>query len=75
MRTIIELPADQLQALDAISKRENISRAEAVRRAIAEHIQRHGRGDSKRAFGLWRDRKEDGVAYQERLRREWDRRS
>ena len=75
MRTIIDLPADQIQALDALSKRENISRAEAVRRAVAEHLQRHLRSGADRAFGIWRDRKEDGLAYQERVRREWDHRS
>jgi hypothetical protein len=26
-------------------------------------------------FGLWRKRGVDGVKYQQRLRREWDRRS
>jgi len=25
----------------------------------------------ERAFGLWADRKEDGLAYQERMRSEW----
>jgi hypothetical protein len=29
MRTIIDLPADQLDALDGICRRESISRAEA----------------------------------------------
>jgi hypothetical protein len=28
-----------------------------------------------RVFGLWRTRPVDGVKYQQRLRREWDRRS
>jgi polyphosphate kinase len=34
VRTIIELPEDQLGALDGICRRESISRAEAIRRAV-----------------------------------------
>jgi hypothetical protein len=51
-----------------------VSRAEAVRRAVAEHLRRHHTGEAKRAFGMWRDMAEDGLAYQERLRSEWDER-
>lgn len=71
MRTIIDLPPAYLDALDVWSRREGISRAEAVRRAVAEHLQRH-QIDTTRAFGLWRDRRVDGIEYQQRLRREWD---
>ena len=75
LRTIIDLPAEQLESLDALCRREKISRAEAIRRAVAEHVRRH-RGDAAdRAFGLWRARKEDGLKYQARIRREWDPRS
>jgi len=73
MRTIVDLPPDQLQALDLLCRRKGISRAEAVRRAVAEHLQRHP-ADPGRAFGLWRARRMgDSVDYQRRLRRKWDR--
>ena len=72
MRTIIDLPSEHLERLDSWCRRENISRAEGVRRAIAEHIQRH-RMDSSRAFGLWRGRRVDALEYQRRLRGEWER--
>ncbi|MBM4244397.1 MAG: ribbon-helix-helix protein, CopG family [Deltaproteobacteria bacterium] len=71
MRTIIELPADQLRDLAEICRREKISRAEAVRRAVAEYATRHRTPDSPGAFGLWRGRGVDGLAYERRLRREW----
>ena len=74
MRTIIELPADQVETLDAMCKRDGLSRAEAIRRAVAEHVRRYGSSGAERAFGLWRARKADGLKYQERLRREWDHR-
>jgi hypothetical protein len=71
MRTIVDLPPVQLEALDALCRREGISRAEAVRRAVADHLQRQ-QVDPAPAFGLWRARGADGVEYQRRLRREWD---
>jgi Arc/MetJ-type ribon-helix-helix transcriptional regulator len=71
MRTIVDLPDAHVEALDALRRREGISRAEVVRRAVAEHLTRH-QADAAPAFGLWRARRVDGVAYQRRLRREWD---
>ena len=72
MRTIVDLPAEQVQSLDEWCRREGVSRAEAVRRAVAEHLRQHQTGGTERAFGIWRTMTEDGLAYQERLRSEWD---
>ncbi len=71
MRTIIEVPADQLEALAEICRREHISRAEAIRQAIAGHVRRVRRDAPAAAFGLWRGRAVDGLAYERRLRQEW----
>jgi hypothetical protein len=71
MRTIIELPETQLDALDAWCRREGISRAEAIRRAIASHLHEARTGGDRPAFGLWRTRPVDGLAYERRLRDEW----
>ena len=71
MRTIVELKEEQLEALAAICREEGISRAEAVRRAVAEYTARRASFDAGRAFGLWRGRGLDGLAYERRLRREW----
>jgi len=74
MRTIIELPADQLAALDAWRAARGVSRAEAVRRAVAMLLD----DDDARlaaidaACGLWKGRVRDGLEEQERLRAEWD---
>jgi hypothetical protein len=48
------------------------SRAEVVRRAVAEYLQRNQSADGDAAFGLWQDRHEDGLAFQERMRSDWD---
>ena len=74
MRTIIDLPTEQVESLDEWCRREGVSRAEAVRRAVAAHLRQHHTSGAKRAFGMWRDMAEDGLAYQERLRSEWDER-
>ena len=72
MRTIIELPGEQLEALDAICAREKISRAEAIRRAVELLLKSKTGPGAKAAFGLWRDREIDGVEYQRRMRStEW----
>ena len=72
VRTIIDLPVDQLDALDGICRRESISRAEAIRRAVDLLVRDRAAGASHTAFGLWRGSKAlDGLTYQERLRGEW----
>jgi hypothetical protein len=72
MRTIVDLPAGQLEALDALCRAENISRAEAVRRAVAAHLSRELPAAARTAFGLWRDREETSLEFEARLRREWE---
>jgi Arc/MetJ-type ribon-helix-helix transcriptional regulator len=73
MRTIIELPQDQLTHLDAHCRRENISRAEAIRQAVAAMLADRSSADAAGAFGIWRDRGPDAAADLERLRDEWAR--
>jgi metal-responsive CopG/Arc/MetJ family transcriptional regulator len=71
MRTIVDLPEEQLRVLAEVCRREQISRAEAVRRAVAEYASHRATGEAEKAFGLWRGRRADGLAYERRLRREW----
>ena len=73
MRTIIDLPKDQIDSLAEVCRREGISRAEAIRRAITSYLAEQVSAADDYAFGMWRDRKIDGVAYQRKLRREWSR--
>ena len=71
MRTIIELPDAQIGALKSFCDREGISRAEAVRWAVADMLRRDRGQQLAPAFGLWSKRPVDGVVLQKRLRREW----
>ena len=74
MRTIIELPEEQIRELSEITRRERISRAEAIRRAIAAylHSQASRSEAAEKAFGSWKGRRRgDGLRYEDRLRDEW----
>jgi metal-responsive CopG/Arc/MetJ family transcriptional regulator len=71
MRTIIDLPDELVQALDRLSRREHISRAEAVRRAVTVYLEQELPAETVEAFGLWRDRQADALAYEDALREEW----
>lgn len=71
MRTIISLPDEQVERLAAVCRKQGVSRAEAVRRALARYLDEHRPRHKEDAFGIWRGRQEDGLAYERRLRGEW----
>jgi len=72
MRTIIDIPEQDIKALDVMCGREHISRAEAIRRAVSAYLRRHGPEQHDAAFGIWKGRKQGGLSYQEAMRSEWD---
>jgi hypothetical protein len=79
MRTIIDIPSDQLQSLDRWALSCKISRAEAVRRAVGDLLDRVATPKDT-GFGLWLQDKpsgcqlppeRDGLRMQQDLREEW----
>ena len=72
MRTIVDLPEKQIEALKRMSEASRSSRAELVRRAIDEYLARHLPAQDDEAFGIWGKRKIDGLDYQDRMRDEWE---
>lgn len=72
MRTIIDLPEEQIKALKLLAERENASRAELVRRAVSDYLAQRPCAGADSAFGIWRKRGEGGLEYQARIRQEWD---
>lgn len=70
MRTLVDIPDQQLKQLTEISREKGLSRAEVVRQAIAAYLVANRAAPSE-AFGLWGNRKTDGVRYQRKLRSEW----
>ena len=71
MRTIIDLPDEQVRRLGEICRRDGVSRAEVVRRAVADYLDALCLRERDDAFGLWRHRNQDGLEVERRLRREW----
>jgi predicted transcriptional regulator len=71
MRTLVDLGDAQIQALDELSKKEKRSRAALIRQAIDDYLTNRQCKPESDAFGLWGKRKGDGLAYQQKVRREW----
>lgn len=70
MRTLVDIPEKQVHDLADICAAEKVSRAEIIRRAISAYLA-NKKSESVDAFGLWKNRKVDGAAYQEQVRSEW----
>ena len=70
MRTLVDIPDKQIKDLASICEAEKVSRAEVIRQAISAYLEKKRPGTGE-AFGLWKDRVIDGLAYQEQVRSEW----
>lgn len=71
-RTLVGFSDKDMQDLDALSAVKHVSRAELIRQAVAMYIEKFRPEErSEEAFGLWKAKKIDGLAYQEKLREEW----
>jgi metal-responsive CopG/Arc/MetJ family transcriptional regulator len=71
MRTIIDLPEVQVKALAELCRKKGISRAEAVRRALAGMLGNESENAREKAFGAWKKKKIDSPKFVEKLRGEW----
>jgi hypothetical protein len=81
MRTIVDLPKEQIEALDTYAKSKGISRAAVVREAVAIYLPEKKK--KKRDLNYWRNHPAIGsekrpkgfasVEYCRKLRAEWDR--
>lgn len=75
MRTLIDIPAEDLERLDRLARQNRRSRAAEVREAIRAHLlTRSDTGWIGRGLGYWRDRPgpADGVLYQQEIRQDRD---
>jgi metal-responsive CopG/Arc/MetJ family transcriptional regulator len=71
MRTLVDIGDTAIKALDQLAKREKVSRAALIRKAVDDFLACNSHASEAEAFGLWGDRKVDGLAYQEDIRSEW----
>jgi hypothetical protein len=76
VRTLIDIPDDQIAALAEMGQAQKKSRAALVResigRMIADYREQRRLANIDAAFGIWNGQVEDGLEYQRRLRSEWD---
>lgn len=75
MRTLIDLPEDDIRWLDQKAAAQGKSRAALVREAVSAYRTDAAKSGIEQAFGLWKDRTDigDSVEYQRRMRAEWTR--
>ncbi|GEO42683.1 CopG family transcriptional regulator [Skermanella aerolata] len=71
MRILVDLGETQVLALDELAHKDKRSRAAVIRQAIDEYLVRRRKLEELDAFGLWGERKIDGLAYQEQVRGDW----
>ena len=72
MRTIIDIPDQLVESLDRVGKTYQKSRSALVREAITDFLKVKSIPQAEAAFGLWKQKNKDGVAYQNDLRQEWE---
>jgi len=70
MRVWFDLPEEMAAQLDELARVRGTGRAELIQQAVSEFLAKPRAFDA--AFGAWAGRGEDGVAYQERMRSEWE---
>ena len=71
MRILIDIGADDIEALDTLALARDCSRAALIRQAVADFLARRQSGPIEDAFGLWTGTQVDGLAYQQAIRAEW----
>lgn len=71
MRTLVEIAESQVRALDELARARDQSRAALIREAIDDFLKQRQQSRAADGFGLWDRGGEDGLAYQDRIRREW----
>jgi metal-responsive CopG/Arc/MetJ family transcriptional regulator len=74
MRTIVDLPDEQLGALARLCEKQKISRAEAVRRAVDRLIKESKADQKDVGFGIWKHKNMESRKFVEKLRNEWSHR-
>jgi hypothetical protein len=78
-RTIISISEDEKRWLENYSRKQGISSAEVVRRAIKEYRRNVSRRDQKTVIretsGAWTSLKGDSQDHVDRIRGEWERSS
>ncbi|MEJ0043418.1 MAG: hypothetical protein WDM81_14885 [Rhizomicrobium sp.] len=72
MRTLVDIPEKQPQGADTpLEGAQNLARGDHPRGGDRLSRRKRSFGEDDPAFGLWGDRKIDGLEYQRKIRSEW----
>ncbi|WP_225815523.1 ribbon-helix-helix protein, CopG family [Photorhabdus antumapuensis] len=72
VRINIDLPEETIRKLEILKERSpDKSRAAQIRKAIDAYLDANISEQNNSVFGLWGDKKSDGLEYQNNLRKEW----
>jgi metal-responsive CopG/Arc/MetJ family transcriptional regulator len=71
VRTIVDLPDEQLEGLARVCGELQVSRAEAVRRAVERMNKDYSPARDDVGFVIWRGKGIDSRRYVEKMRSEW----
>ncbi|WP_252318254.1 MULTISPECIES: CopG family transcriptional regulator [Symbiopectobacterium] len=53
IRIVIDLPEEDLRQLDNLKAIRHVARAEIIRQAVADYLEKNRADGSSNAFGLW----------------------
>lgn len=70
-RILLDLSDEVIKRLDDLKQQRNLPRAELLREAVEQYLERQAETTITNALGLWWGCEEDGVEYQRTLREEW----
>ncbi len=71
MRTLVDIPDEDIEKLDALAVKGKRSRASTIREAVKLYLVQNNSNDwIERGFGYWADREDitDGLEYQFAIR-------
>ncbi len=74
MRTLVDIPEDDIEWLDRKASQEGKSRAAVLREAVSNYRAEASKDWIERGAGYWKDRKDigDAVEYQRAMREDRD---
>ncbi|WP_436877162.1 CopG family transcriptional regulator [Siccibacter turicensis] len=70
-RILLDLPDEAIRRLDHLKQRRNTAKAELLREAVEQYLERQTHNVLQDALGLWGQAAEDGLEYERKLREEW----
>ena len=70
-RILLDLSDDVIRRLDSLKHQRNLPRAELLREAVEQYLEKQNTTSARNALGLWGGEGEDGLEFERKLREEW----